>query len=182
MAVNASRAQLEKLDADIGVEAAKLTLAKEEFERTSQATSQRALSEIDLIRARQQHQAQQATLAAVTAQKRVVAAELAQREAELAAAKENLRLRISDAKILAEAKAAVNLAKAARDEAALRLSRMEVRAATAGVVMQRHVTPGSKVMLAADDMLSASVVHLREYRTRKTEKADPAFRHPDRPS
>jgi len=158
--VNASRAQLEKLDADIGVEAAKLTLAKEEFERTSQATSQRALSEIDLIRARQQHQAQQATLAAVTAQKRVVAAELAQREAELAAAKENLRLRISDAKTLAEAKAAVNLAKAARDEAALRLSRMEVRAATAGVVMQRHVTPGSKVMLAADDMLSASVVHL----------------------
>jgi multidrug efflux pump subunit AcrA (membrane-fusion protein) len=157
---NASRAQLEKLDADIGVESAKLVLAKEEFERTSQATSQRALSEIDLIRARQQHQAQQATLAAVTAQKRVVAAELAQREAELTAAKDNLRLRIADAKTLAEAKAAVDLAKAARDEAALRLSRMEVRAATDGVVMQRHVTPGSKVMLASDDMLSASVVHL----------------------
>ena len=146
--------------AEIGVESAKLALAKEEFERTSQATTQRALSEIDLIRARQQHLAQQATLAAVTAQKRVVAAELAQRDAELTAAKENLRLRIADAKVLAEAKATVNLAKAARDEAALRLSRMEVRAVTDGVVMQRHVTPGSKVMLATDNELSASVVHL----------------------
>jgi len=158
--VNASRAQGEKLEAEIGVESAKLMQAKEEFERTSQATTQRALSEIDLIRARQQHQAQEATLAAVTAQKRVVAAEGAQREAELAAAKEILRLRIADAKMLAEAKAAVDLAKATRDEAALRLSRMEIRAASDGVVMQRHVTPGSKVMLAADDMLSASVVHL----------------------
>jgi HlyD family secretion protein len=158
--VGASRAQLDKLEAEIGVESAKLALAKEEFERTSQATTQRALSEIDLIRARQQHEAQQATLAAVMAQKRVTAAELMQREAELTAAKENLRLRIADAKALAEAKAAVDLAKAERDEAALRLSRMEVRAQTSGVVMQRHVTPGSKVMLASDDMLSASVVHL----------------------
>jgi hypothetical protein len=105
---------LEKLDADIEVESAKLALAKEEFERTSQATTQRALSEIDLIRARQQHAAQQATLAAVQAQKQVVAAELAQREAELTAAKENLRLRINDAKTLATAKAAVQLAQAAR--------------------------------------------------------------------
>ena len=158
--VAATKAQLEKLEAEIGVESARLTLAKEEFERTSQATTQRALSEIDLIRARQQHHAQQATLAAVTAQKRVVDAELAQREAELTAAKENLRLRISDAKSLAEAKAALNLAKAQCDEAALRLSRMEVRSVSDGVVMQRHVTPGSKVMLAADNELSASVIHL----------------------
>ncbi|MEA2708842.1 MAG: hypothetical protein QOF78_1443 [Phycisphaerales bacterium] len=158
--VNANRAQLEKLDAEIAVESAKLTQAKEEFSRTEQATTQRALSEIDLIRARQQHQAQQATLAAVTAQKRVVAAELAQREAELTAAKENLRLRIADAKTLAEAKAAVNLTKTSRDEAGLRLSRMDVRAAVGGIVMQRHVTPGSKVMFAGDSELSASVVHL----------------------
>lgn len=158
--VHSTRAQLEKLEAEIAVESAKLTQAKEEFHRTEQATTQRALSEIDLIRARQQHQAQQATLAAVTAQKRVVAAELAQREAELTAAKENLRLRIEDARALAQAKAALNLAKAARDEAALRLARMEVRAATDGVVMQRHVTPGSKVMFASDDPDSASVLHL----------------------
>ena len=158
--VASSRAQLDKLEAEIAVESAKLTQAKEEFARTEQATSQRALSEIDLIRARQQHEAQQATLAAVTAQRRVVAAELAQREAELTAAKENLRLRIADAKALAEAKAAVALAKAMRDEAALRLSRMEIRAQTGGVVMQRHVTPGSKVMLASDNELSASIVHL----------------------
>ena len=160
--VASSKAQLEKLQAEIDVESAKLKQAKEEFARTEQATSQRALSEIDLIRARQQHEAQQATLAAVTAQKRVVAAELAQREAELTAAKENLRLRIADAKMLAENKAAVALAKVMRDEAALRLSRMEVRAQTDGVVMQRHVTPGSKVMLGGDNELSASIVHLYE--------------------
>ena len=158
--VASTRAQLDKLEAEIAVESAKLTQAKEEFARTEQATSQRARSEIDLIRARQQHAAQQATLAAVTAQKRVVAAELAQREAELTAAKENLRLRIADAKLLAESKAAVTLAQAIRDEAALRLARMEVRAQTDGVVMQRHVTPGSKVMLGGDNELSASIVHL----------------------
>lgn len=158
--VDSTRAQLEKLEAEIAVESARLTQAKEEFSRTEQATTQRALSEIDLIRARQQYQAQQATVRAVTAQKRVHAAELAQREAELTAAKDNLRLRIADAQALAEAKAAVALAKAARDEAALRLARMEVRAATDGVVMQRHVTPGSKVMFAGDDRDSASVLHL----------------------
>ena len=42
--VDASQAQLEKLDAEIAVESAKLTQSKEEFERTEQA--------IDAARAR----------------------------------------------------------------------------------------------------------------------------------
>ena len=134
--VNSSRAMLQKLAAEWRVESAKLALAKEEFERTQQATTQRALSEIELIRTRQQ------------------------REAELKAAQDNLRLRIDDAKALAEAKAAVDNSQAMCDEAHLRLHRMEVKSPADGIVMQRHVTPGSKVMLASDDMNSAAVVHL----------------------
>jgi O-antigen ligase len=33
-----------------------------------------------------------------------------------------------------------------------------------------------------EEPIASVVVHLGEYRARKTEKADPAFRHPDRPS
>lgn len=32
------------------------------------------------------------------------------------------------------------------------------------------------------ELPAASIIHLGEYRTRRAEKADPAFRHPDRPS
>jgi multidrug efflux pump subunit AcrA (membrane-fusion protein) len=49
---------------------------------------------------------------------------------------------------------------ASRDEAALRLDRMIVRSPAAGVVMTRHVNIGSKVMLAMDGELSATIVRL----------------------
>lgn len=49
---------------------------------------------------------------------------------------------------------------AARDEAALRLSRMEVRSPIAGVVMSRLVEPGSRIMHLSDDMHASHVIRL----------------------
>ena len=52
------------------------------------------------------------------------------------------------------------LAEARRDEAALRLERTTVVSPAGGVVMTRHVEAGSKVMLASDMALSATIVRL----------------------
>jgi RND family efflux transporter MFP subunit len=158
-----TRSHIEKHHAEVAVEAAKLQAAKEEFERVQK--SQQASSEIELIRSRQAFEAQRATLESVEKQAAIYEAELAQRTAELIAAKDNLRLRIPEAKALAEAKAAVALAKATRDEAALRLSRMDVRSPAEGIVMQRLVEPGAKLFLSMDDPKSAMAVRL--YNPRK---------------
>ncbi len=83
------------------------------------------------------------------------------------AAARDLELRIDDTRALAGAKAALrqavgerDRAKAARDEAALRLDRMQVRSPSAGLVMRRLAAPGAKVMLAMDSPHSSHIVHL----------------------
>jgi len=55
------------------------------------------------------------------------------------------RLEVQVAADLAKAKAVLAAARAARDEATLRLGRMEVRAAVSGVVLARNVEPGTAV-------------------------------------
>jgi multidrug efflux pump subunit AcrA (membrane-fusion protein) len=155
-----TKAELEKHHADLAVEQAKLAAAKEEFERTQASLQQHASSEIEAIRARQAFEAQQATTNAVEAHAAILEAQLAQRTADLAAAKDNLRLRIPEAKALAEAKAAVAMTKAARDEAALRLDRTQVRSPVDGIVMQRLAEPGAKLMAGMDDPHSAQAVRL----------------------
>jgi RND family efflux transporter MFP subunit len=155
-----TRAMIEKHHAEQKVEEAKLAAAKEEFERTEQSSKERASSEIEFIRARQGYDAQQATVKAIIEQETVLRAQLAQREAELKASKENLRLRIEEKRALDEAKANLALATAARDEAALRLSRMQVRSPADGIVMQRLAEPGAKLFLEMDDPKSAQAVRL----------------------
>jgi multidrug resistance efflux pump len=118
------------------------------------------VSESEVVGTKLKLQAQRATLEAMKAREPVLAATLRQREVELMAAKENRRLRIEEARALEAGKAAVALATAIRDEAALRLSRMEVKAPVDGVVMVRHVEPGSKLMLAMDDRNSMATIHL----------------------
>jgi RND family efflux transporter MFP subunit len=103
---------------------------------------------------------QRATLEASRAQKPVLEAQLQQRNAELDSARQNAKLRIEEEKALAAAKASLALASAMRDEAGLKLSRTEVKSPADGVVMQRHVEPGAKLMLAMDDRNSMAIVHL----------------------
>jgi HlyD family secretion protein len=155
-----SKADLEKLHADVAAEVAKLASLKIEAERTAEAFKTRATSEIEVVRMQQQYEAQCATVDATKAKRPVLEAQLAQRTAELTAARENLRLRIDESRMLAEAKAQVSLGTAARDEAALRLSRMAVRSPADGIVMQRMSMPGDKLVMNMDDRHSAHVALL----------------------
>jgi HlyD family secretion protein len=155
-----SKAALEKLNAEVAVESARLVSLKLEAERLAESYKTRATSEIESVRAQQQYEAQKAVLDSTRASRPVLEAQLAQREAESVAAKENLRLRIDEARMLAEAKAQLALSIAARDEARLRLSRMEVRSPADGIVMQRLAEPGAKFMVGMDDPRSAQAVRL----------------------
>lgn len=154
------QAELVKHHADLAVEEAKLASAKDTFERNQQSFAQKATSEIDLIRSKNELASQGAAADAVRAHEGVLKAQLVQREAELTAATKNLELRIEERKSLDEAKASLNLAGAARDEAALRLSRMQVRSPADGIVMQRLAEPGSKLMLLMNEPRSSQVVRL----------------------
>ncbi|HYG75630.1 MAG TPA: efflux RND transporter periplasmic adaptor subunit, partial [Planctomycetota bacterium] len=76
-------------------------------------------------------------------------------------------LRITETKMLAEAKANLARAQAAlltaaamRDEAKLRLDRMTIKAPSEGLVYRRRVSPGSKMMLGMDDEASAQALAL----------------------
>ena len=155
-----TQAMILKHHAEQKVEEAKLETARQESTRIEQISKDRAASEIDVIRARQQLAAQDATVKAIIEQENVLRAQLAQRQAELTAAQENLRLRIEEKRVLDDAKAAVDLAQAARDEAALRLARTNVRAPADGIVMQRLVEPGAKLLFEMDDPKSAQAVRL----------------------
>lgn len=147
----------EAKERELGAECARLTrLLKDE-----------QASEIEQIRAREQHEVQRALVESTKARKPVLEAQVAFYQAELIAARDNLRLRIPEKRALDEAKAEVERAKAglsrvraARDQARLRLERMEVRSPVAGVVMARLVDPGSKIMFATDMARSAHVVRL----------------------
>jgi len=155
-----TQAELEKLTAEIAAETAKLTSLKLEAERTADAFKQQASSEVEAVRLQQQYQVQIATADAIRGQRAVLEARLSQHQADLVAAKENLRLRINDTRALAEAKAQLALAKAMRDESALRLTRMEIRSPADGIVMQRLTSPGAKLVMNMDHVYSATVLLL----------------------
>lgn len=155
-----TKADLQKLSAEVKTEEAKLASMKLEAERMAEAFKTRASSEIETFRTQQLYEAQKAVVEATQAREPVLKAQLAQRVAEETAAKEHLRLRIDDARMLAEAKAQVDLSKAARDEATLRLSRMEVRSPVDGIVMQRLTEPGAKLVMNMDDVHSSHAVRL----------------------
>jgi RND family efflux transporter MFP subunit len=155
-----SRADLDKLGAEIAAEEAKLASLQFEAQRAADAFKQQAASEIETVRAQKEFESQKAVVQATKARRPVLEAQLAQRTAELTAAKDNLRLRIEETQALAETKAQRALAQAARDEAALRLSRMDVRSPADGVVMQRLTASGNKLVMNMDDPHSAHAVLL----------------------
>jgi RND family efflux transporter MFP subunit len=128
---------------------------------------QEAISEAEVVRTRLRLATAKSTLTATRAKEDVLQAQLAGAEADLVAAKENLRLRIEETLELETSGAELDRvnallakARAERDDAALRLERMDVRSPAAGVVMKRLSEPGAKKMLAMDDFHSAHVLHL----------------------
>jgi RND family efflux transporter MFP subunit len=155
-----TKADLVRLKAEVESDVAKLASLKLEAERTAESFKSRASSEVESVRMQKQYEAQKAVVDATKARGPVLEAVLAQRQAELTAAKENLRLRIEEARMLAEGKAQLALAQAARYEAALRLARMEIRSPADGIVMQRLAGPGDKLVMNMDDAHSAHAVRL----------------------
>jgi HlyD family secretion protein len=161
------RSQLERWPSDLAAAEAHAVYLEAEFKRTEPLFERGQANDIELVQARQAHERQQAVVESVRRQEPILEAQIRLLEAEVEAAEEDLRLRIADTRALAEteatvqrAKASVASARANRDDAALRLERMEVRTPAAGVVMTRLAEPGSKLMLGGDNPHSAQVVRL----------------------
>ncbi len=174
-----SRAMLDERLADLDRWPAELAAAEArekeldaEHERLCSLRDRQQASEIEAIRAHQQWEAQKALVDTIRGKKPVLEAQVAQMRAEVEAAAESLRLKIGETKALKEAEAELKRAeadllrsRATAAEAALRLERMEVKSPVDGIVMNRLVQPGSKVMLQADNPQSAQI--LRVYDPRK---------------
>ncbi len=132
--------------------AALLKAREEEIEKKRELVASGAVSALEVAILEQQLLADRAALEAATAATEVAAGKLEAAQAQEKAATRNLDLLIDERRAvdaanagLAAAQARVQLATARRDEAALRLERVEVRAPTAGTVLERVVSPGSVV-------------------------------------
>jgi HlyD family secretion protein len=161
-----SRAELLMLDPEIVTESARLQELREEYTRLLRLRESQALAEGDLVRVEQRLRAQEGMLAAAQARRAILDARLSRQEAEVEAARDNLRLRIEERLALDRARAALAQQQAAlaralamRDEAALRLARMEITSPASGTVLARMIEPGTRLM-TADDMNASLVIRL----------------------
>jgi RND family efflux transporter MFP subunit len=173
-AVASGRAALAEARAELAqlppmIDGAKATLSRlsEELSRTEQSRTSGAATEFEALVARRRVEAQRADLAALEAREPALAARVDRLAADLRAAERTLDLRIEDRRRvdatgaqLRRAEAAAMRADAARDEAALALERMTIRAPVAGVVQRRLKAPGDKVVRAIDNAHSAHIVEL----------------------
>ena len=154
-----AQAELEQLDATITQQHARQMELQAAYDRVSKLKPN-AVAQLEVDQARYQLDAQRALVEATKKQRHLLEAKQDRYEAEVKAAEADLRLRVDQRKAVDEAEAAVNDAKAALDEAKLRLERMKVVSPVFGVVIDRMVAPGSKVMFDMDSPHSAHVVHL----------------------
>jgi RND family efflux transporter MFP subunit len=162
-----AEAELRQLDALIAAAAAEAERLEEELARTRTAFESNAATEIEVVVLDKQAQAQRARLASVEARRPMLEARVERLAAEHEAAERHAELRTSERRALAAARAAVQRAEAAvaaaqvkRDEAALLLERMTIRAPISGVVQRRLKQNGDKVMRGMDSPHSAHLVHL----------------------
>lgn len=166
-ALEESRAELELLPSQIDAERARLVELEEEHERISRSREVDAVNELEVIVARQRLAAQAARVETLEGRRPLLQARVDRLEAELRAARRNLALRIDDRRQLdaskaglARARAAVQRAETTRDQAALELERMTIRAPIDGYVLRRLKLPGDKVVRMNDSPHSAHLVHL----------------------
>lgn len=162
-----TQAELDQLPALVAAEEAVLARMEEEARRTRSAFGSGAANEIELIIFEKRAEAQRAALDALRRREGILAARRDRLAAEARAAERNAELRIDERRALdaaraaeARAEAVVLRARAVRDESALRLERMTIRAPITGYVQRRLKVPGDKVMLGMDDPHSSHIVHL----------------------
>jgi len=173
-AVEAGRAALAEGEAEvaqlpslIAAERATLVRLQEELSRAEESAARGAATDIEVIIARQRVEALRATVESLEARRPMLEARADRLRAELRAAERNLTLRVAERRRLdaataglAMAQAAVDRAAVARDEAALELERMTIRAPIDGYVQRRLKAPGDKVVRNMDDPHSAHVMLL----------------------
>lgn len=164
-AVAEAIAQIQQAHADIAVAQAEYNEVQDEYDRKSQLSSE-AVPAAFVARLRLRLEALQATVDAAKAGVAVLEAKRTKAEVDRRAAVTRMDLLIQERRAVAltdaaveTARAFVALAEAARDEAKLRLTRMEVTSPVAGIVMTRLASPGSKVTLAGDER-SSHVVYI----------------------
>ena len=162
-----STAALERQASEIAAESARIEEMEDVVRRSEKTAAANASSESELVQAKSKLKAQQAVLASAKASEPILAAKVRQQTADLTAARENARLRIAERRAVADSAAAVTRAEAAlkqatvaHEEAKLRLSRMEIRSPASGVVMSRHISPGSTMMQNTDNPASAHAIRL----------------------
>ena len=159
-----SRAEVAQLPFLIAAARATVVQYEEELARAERSRQDQAATELEVITARQRLEAQRATAEALEASRPILEARVARLAAELAAADRNQALRIPERRALDAAAAAVEaararvaLATAARDEAALELERMTIRAPIDGYIQQRLKMPGDKIARMMDSVHSSHV-------------------------
>jgi len=157
--IDAKKAALIQLEAEIEKEQARLDELQAAYKRLNQLSKQ-SVSKLSIEEAKFRAQSQRAALEATKQRRPEIAAELTQAKAEHTAAKRDLELKTGLKRIHDQALAARDAAKTRVQEAELRLERMTIKSSMNGLVMARLVGPGSKVMFDMESPHSAHVIHL----------------------
>jgi len=162
-----AEAELAQLPSLIRAATARLIRRQEELKREELSRERNASTDLDVIVAQQHVEAQRAVVASLEAQRPMLEARIERLRADRRAAERHMdlrieeRLRLDSAEAsLARTKASVARAAAIRDEAALELERMVIRAPIDGYVQRRIKVPGDKVVRGMDDPHSSHLVHL----------------------
>ncbi len=164
--VRQAESKLTELAKQVAVQQARLEELSERLKRQETAFRGQGVPEWTLVKIRLEVKTEQAMLAAIEAKGPTLQATVAEHQSVLAAARENLRLRIPETRALEESKSALAQAKAvltaagvAREQAQLTLDRMKIVAPVDGVVLT-YIRPGAKLMLHGDHAKSALAVQL----------------------
>ena len=157
--VNAKKAALTRLDAEVAKEQARLDELTAAYDRLAKLSEQ-SVSKLKVEEAKYRAQSQRALLEATKHRRPELEAELATAQAEHDAAKRELELKTQLRRAHDEATAAQDASQTRVAEAKLRLKRMTIKSPIDGIVMARLVGPGSKVMLEMDGPHSAHTIHL----------------------
>ena len=154
-----AQAELGQLDATVAQQSAKHEELRAIHDRLSRLGPQ-AVASLEIEQTQYQLEAQKALVESTEKQRFVLESQSQRFKAELKAAEADLQLRVAQRQALGEAEAAVQNARGSLDEANLWLARTKIVSPVSGVVINRMVAPGSKVMFGMDSPHSAHVVHL----------------------
>ncbi|MEI6233827.1 MAG: efflux RND transporter periplasmic adaptor subunit [Planctomycetota bacterium] len=162
-----SRADLAANAFDVALESAKLKELEDQYRRENLAADSKAISEGQRVQTGLKLETQRAALKVAEAKRPALEAKLAQQQADLVAAQENLRLRIQEGRAVDETNAklaaerhTVETVRVKRDQAKLRVKRMEVRSPADGVVMERMTEPGAKLYVNMNERNSSQAAKL----------------------